>query len=154
MSYTRFSTLYTALLACILISGCASSSQFNRGDEEQAIRTLLGTQIDDWNEGNIDSFMEGYWKSDSLRFASGNAFRQGWEETLNRYKASYPDKAAMGELSFELYEVNVLSPDAATVFGRFHLKREASLGDLTGLFTLIFRKKNGEWMIVHDHTSS
>ena len=127
---------------------------FDAAVEENAIRSLLDIQIADWNEGDIDAFMTGYWQSDSLRFASGNAFRQGWQETLERYKTSYPDKANMGELSFELYEVNVLSADAAMVFGRFNLKREAELGDLTGLFTLIFRKHDSGWKIVHDHTSA
>ena len=154
MRSSKFLSLFAALLLCILYTGCAQTSILDKASEEQAIRALLDNQVDDWNEGNIDAFMQGYWNSESLRFASGNAFRQGWQETLERYKASYPDKAAMGELNFELYEVKVLSEDAATVFGRFNLKREASLGDLTGLFTLIFSKQDGSWVIVHDHTSS
>ena len=154
MLHRNFPRLYLSIALCALFMSCATSNRLDTETEEQAIRSILETQVIDWNAGDIDSFMQGYWASDSLRFASGNAFRQGWQETLERYKTSYPDKRAMGELTFELYEVNVLSQDAATVFGRFHLKRDASIGDLTGLFTLIFRKKNGSWVVVHDHTSA
>ena len=154
MLRSQFFGLAILLLSSLLYTSCTTTNSFDKNVEEQAIRSLLDTQVQDWNAADIDAFMQGYWASDSLRFASGNAFRQGWQETLERYKASYPDKAAMGQLNFELYEVNVLSHDAATVFGRFHLKREESLGDLTGLFTLIFRKQGEKWLIVHDHTSS
>ena len=157
MAYRKFIRFSIITCLCLWAYGCTTSAQVVSFDEEMersAIQALLDAQVADWNAGDIDSFMTGYWKSDSLRFASGNAFREGWQETLERYKTSYPDKANMGELTFELYEINVLSADAATVFGRFNLKREASLGDLTGLFTLIFRKHDDRWLIVHDHTSA
>lgn len=157
MLYKKFAQFCCFIALTIAGTGCTPAPEVVSMDPEAAsmeIQALLDTQVNDWNEGNIDAFMEGYWKSDSLRFASGNGVREGWQETLERYKTSYPDKANMGELAFELYDINVMSIDAALVFGRFNLKREAPLEDLTGLFTLIFRKKDGSWMIVHDHTSA
>ena len=141
----------------MLLSGCteerAAPPSFSLEDEKTAIQQVLALQQDAWNAGDIDTFMSGYWRSDSLRFVSNNASREGWNATLERYRTSYPDRAAMGALTFELYEIKVLSLDAATVFGRFTLKRDEELGDLTGLFTLIFRNIAGEWKVVHDHTS-
>ncbi|MBX2821292.1 MAG: nuclear transport factor 2 family protein [Rhodothermaceae bacterium] len=151
-------TLLIAFLVCLFVClGCTETVQpppINTQAEASQIRALLDAQVGDWNAGDIEAFMQSYWKSDSLRFASGNGVREGWQETLERYKTTYPDKANMGELTFELYDVSVLSASAATVFGRFNLKREAPLEDLTGLFTLILRKKDGVWVIVHDHTSA
>jgi len=156
--HTRQITPFIAFLVCLFVClGCTETVQTPTVDtqaESIQIRALLDAQVDDWNAGDIEAFMQSYWKSDSLRFASGNGVREGWQETLERYKTSYPDKANMGELTFELYDVSVLSASAATVFGRFHLKREAPLEDLTGLFTLILNKKDGAWVIVHDHTSA
>ena len=120
----------------------------------EAITSLLDTQVEAWNAGDIHAFMEGYWESDSLRFASGGTVRRGWQATLDRYLTSYPDRAAMGHLAFEELEMRRLSPRWATVFGRFRLKREAPLSDLTGLFTLMFERREGRWIIVSDHTSS
>ncbi len=145
--------------ALILLSSCNSSPSPEPAGEPvsvslQAITKLLDDQVEAWNAGDIDAFMEGYWKSDSLRFASGGNVRRGWDVTLERYLNTYPDRAAMGELAFVDLEMKRLSPQWATVFGRFKLKREAPLEDLTGLFTLMFEKRPEGWIIVSDHTSS
>ncbi|MFK7848369.1 MAG: DUF4440 domain-containing protein [Rhodothermales bacterium] len=149
------------ILACIAwtLSACQSETGTPVDTEPistslNAINTLLENQEDAWNEGDINAFMEGYWNSDSLRFASGGNVRRGWQATLDRYLATYPDRATMGQLAFVDLEMRRLSPEWATVFGRFRLTREAPLDDLTGLFTLMFEKRDGGWIIVSDHTSA
>lgn len=122
-------------------------------EPEDAIRSVLSSQTGAWNRGDIPAFMEGYLKTDALRFASGNAVQSGYQATLERYLRNYGTAAKMGTLSFRDLDVDVLSEDAAVVFGRFYLERPEE-GDATGLFTLIFRKIDGQWVIVHDHTSS
>ena len=118
------------------------------------IQRVLDDQVEAWNAGDIEQFMEGYWRSDSLRFASGGNERRGWNTTLERYLDTYPNRAAMGQLTFEDLDIRRLAPTWARVFGRYRLKRDEDLGDLTGLFTLIFEKREGIWVIVHDHTSA
>jgi ketosteroid isomerase-like protein len=120
--------------------------------EAAAINRVLDAQSAAWNRGDIDAFMEGYWKSDELRFASGGVITYGWKTTRDRYRRNYPDKATMGTLAFTIHEVNVLSADAAIVFGRWELTRKHDKP--WGLFTLTFRKLDGAWLIVSDHTSS
>jgi ketosteroid isomerase-like protein len=78
--------------------------------------------------------------------------RTGWQTNLYAYVRNYPDQASMGMLSFEDLHVQVLSPDAALVFGRFRLVREED--EPLGLFSLIFVKEADGWRIIHDHTSS
>ena len=156
---SRFFSLLILFAATVALQSCTTESDRLPPDEPvseslEAITSLLNTQVDAWNAGDIHAFMEGYWNSDSLRFASGGTVRRGWQATLDRYLASYPDRAAMGQLAFEELEMRRLSPEWATVFGRFRLKREAPLDDLTGLFTLIFEKRDGSWIIVSDHTSA
>lgn len=107
-----------------------------------------------WNEGNIPKFMEWYVKDDSLRFASKDQVRRGWQETLWRYQTDYPIRAAMGQLRLEDLEIRVLSSRSAEVFGRFRLKRGGAYQDLSGLFTLLMTKENVGWKILHDHTSA
>jgi ketosteroid isomerase-like protein len=121
-------------------------------DDVVAINQVLSAQAAAWNRGDIDAFMEGYWKSDKLRFASGGTVTHGWQTTLERYKKHYPDKATMGALAFTIHEVSVVSADAAVVFGKWELIREKDKP--WGLFTLTFRKIAGAWVIVSDHTSS
>lgn len=121
-------------------------------EEADAIRAVLESQQAAWNAGDVETFMDGYWRSEGLRFASGGTVTRGWAETLRRYQTRYPDRTAMGVLSFGDLEVVLTAPDAGVVFGHWRLERESDAPG--GLFTLIFRKINGAWVIVHDHTSA
>lgn len=121
-------------------------------DEAAAITQTLTMQSAAWNQGDIDAFMQDYWQTDDLRFASGGTVKYGWQTARDRYKARYPDKAAMGTLAFTDLDVELLSASDALVFGRWTLTRQADAP--TGLFTLHMRKQNGHWKIVSDHTSS
>jgi ketosteroid isomerase-like protein len=133
------------LFFCSAILCCKAQT-----NDETAIRNAMNKQIKDWNNGDIDGFMQTYWQSDSVLFVS-NPPTYGWQQTLDRYKKHYPDTAAMGKLSFDLLELKQLSPEYYFVLGNFYLKRNA--GDVGGIFTLLFKKINGQWLIVVDHTS-
>jgi ketosteroid isomerase-like protein len=123
---------------------------FAQKDDVNAIKHLLMRQKDDWNSGNVTAFMKGYWESDSLLFI-GKSVSNGYQKTLDNYKKSYPDTAAMGHLDFEFVEFRKLSPEYYFVVGKWHLKR--SIGDVGGAYTLLFRKIKGHWTIVVDHSS-
>ena len=120
-------------------------------DRSEVIETLQN-QARAWNTGDIDAFMQDYWQSDALRFASGGDINTGWDVTKARYERRYPDKAAMGELAFTDLDVKLLSKTDALVFGRWRLMREND--SPSGLFTLHFKHMDGKWKIVSDHTSS
>ena len=121
-----------------------------------ATRALLADQQAAWNRADIDGFMQGYWHGPDLRFAGGDAYRSGWQETLERYRKSYPDAAAMGRLDFSLVEVRELSPVVVYVFGQWRLTRTIDVAGQVphGLFTLIVEKKDGAWAVTRDHTSA
>ncbi|HVG13017.1 MAG TPA: nuclear transport factor 2 family protein [Flavisolibacter sp.] len=127
------------------------SSMAQTGVTEKAIRALLLEQTHSWNRGDIEGFMQTYWKSDSLMFIGKNGVVRGWQQTLDNYKKSYPDTAAMGQLSFDIIKVEPLAPDRQFVVGKWMLQRAA--GNLSGHFTLILKKFRGSWKIVADHSS-
>ncbi len=120
-------------------------------DRSEIIATL-NNQASAWNNGDIDSFMQDYWKSEGLRYASGGTVNKSLDTTIARNKSRYPDKSAMGELAFTELDVEVLSESHALVFGRWRLTRENDSPN--GLFTLHFKKFGKDWKIVSDHTSS
>jgi ketosteroid isomerase-like protein len=119
--------------------------------EEQQIRSLLQTQVEAWNRGDLEAFMQTYWKSDSLMFIGKNGIKWGWDETLANYKKGYPDTAAMGKLSFNIIQVKRLSVMYYYVVGKWMLTR--SIGDLSGHYDLLLRKIKGKWVIISDHSS-
>lgn len=116
------------------------------------IQSVLTAQQTAWNLGDINAFMEGYWKHEALRFASGGSVTNGWQATIDRYKARYTDRAAMGMLEFSGLDIQVLSQDSAVVHGRWALARADDRP--SGLFTLIFRDFGSGWVIVSDTTTS
>lgn len=135
------------LLVCILLLVMAKGF----AQQRQAIVEVMNKQLAAWNRGDLEGFMQGYWKSDSLMFVGASKPIYGWQATLDNYKRSYPNKAAMGILSFEIIKVDILDATNAFVFGAWHLKREKD--NPGGYYTLWFKKINGEWKIVVDHTS-
>lgn len=120
--------------------------------EADSILAVLDAQVDAWNDGSLRGFMDGYARTDTLRFASGGTVRRGWQAALDGYERGYPDRSAMGTLRFDSLDVLGIAPDWAVVFGRWHLEREADAP--SGLFTLVLNKRPEGWRIVHDHTSS
>ncbi len=144
------------LLATFALVASIASAQAAETDATRAARRVLADQQAAWNRADLDAFMDGYWKSDDLRFAGGDAVRTGWQATIDRYRKSYPDAAAMGKLDFELIEVREVTPAYVYVFGRWHLARATDPPDKAphGLFTLIVERKAGRWVVTRDHTSA
>jgi ketosteroid isomerase-like protein len=141
---------FRLLVFCAAMLGVLGTG--SRVDAQAAeIEKVLQAQAKAWNEGNIDEFMEGYWKSDMLTFSSGGKTTRGWAETLANYKKRYPTREKMGKLQFDKLEITLLGADAVLVLGRWHLQRDND--SVGGAFTLVFRRIDGAWVIVHDHTS-
>jgi uncharacterized protein (TIGR02246 family) len=135
-------------LSFLLFAALALHAQ-NR--DSTAIQAVFKKQVQAWNKGDIDAFMQTYWRSDSLLFIGSKGPTYGWQTTLEGYKKKYPDTVAMGKLDFNILEIKLLDDNYAFVLGRWHLER--TIGDIGGHFTLLFRKISGQWLIIADHTS-
>ena len=115
------------------------------------IKQLLAAQTTAWNNGDLDGFMQTYWKSDSLLFVGKNGPKYGWQTTLDNYKKSYATRALMGTLNFDILQIKPLGNKQYFVLGKWHLTRTA--GDVGGHFTLILKKFKDGWKIICDHSS-
>ncbi len=135
------------VLLCILFS----ANVFSQSADEQMIKDAMTEQLNAWNAGDIDRFMETYWHSDSLMFIGKSGPTYGWEKTKANYKKGYPDTATMGKLDFDIINMKRLSVMYYSVVGKWHLKR--SIGDVGGAFTLLFKKIKKKWVIIQDHSS-
>jgi ketosteroid isomerase-like protein len=118
--------------------------------DDREILAVMDLQEQAWNKGEIDVFMLGYWQSDSLMFVGKNGINYGWRTTLNNYKKSYPDKAAMGKLEFDILKLEV-NGNSAYMLGKWSLLRKDD--NPNGHFTLYWKKIDGQWLITIDHTS-
>ena len=148
-----------ALVLPFALAACATSPSAPAGvtagmeaNQAAAITAMLEAQDEAWNRGDIPAFMDGYWKSPDLRFASGGNIARGWDATLQRYETRYDTPAKMGTLVTSDYEIDILSSDAAIAHGRWMLEIEGD--NPSGLYTLVLRKIEGDWVIVSDTTTS
>lgn len=139
---------FILLITIIFLSSLTTLAQ---NTDKEAIKNLLEIQREAWNNYDIEGFMEGYWKSEDLKFYGSNGVTYGWNNTLARYKKAYPTKEHFGTLEFVLNDISIIDKGAYYVLGEYHLKR--SVGDADGIFMIILKKINGEWKIIADTSS-
>jgi ketosteroid isomerase-like protein len=135
----------------ILLPQFSGASDEHQNDQA-AINKILETQQSNWNSGNVNAFLQGYWHSPDLTFSGSGGIARGWNGVLARYNKNYPDRAAMGHLDFSELEFRFLGKEAALVLGHWHLSRKQ--GDIGGVFSLVWQRFPEGWRIIHDHTSA
>jgi len=148
MSLMRCDSLTVSVLMLAAAGGCAPQHRELRS----GVMDTLNRQVDAWNKGDIDGFMDGYWRSDDLTFSTGGRVTRGWTATRDRYRTRYGSREKMGVLDFSDLEIRPIGRDAALVLGRWRLERQD--GTPSGNFSLVMVKHSGRWLVVHDHTSS
>lgn len=150
-------------LGTILVSSCGYGDRFHHEEFHRKfnslpkytftdVQNLLDKQIGEWNKGNVDGFMEGYWNSDSLLFITSKGPRYGYQTVSESYKKNYPTKEAMGNLRFEIIQMRWIESSASVceVLGKWHVGE--STKPQSGYFSLIFKAIQGKPKIVIDHT--
>ncbi|MCA0152049.1 nuclear transport factor 2 family protein [Winogradskyella vincentii] len=151
--------LYSFFIALLLFTSCISvkADVYNTSEKttsnelaEAGIRLVLQQQESAWNNQDLEGFMDGYWKSDELKFYGASGLTKGWDQTLANYKKRYPTKRETGTLNFVINDISRIEGNNYWVMGEYHLKRE--IGDANGIFIIIFKQINGEWKIIADMT--
>ena len=107
-----------------------------------------------WNRGDLVAFSADYEDSPETTFIGRDVVRGGSKAILGRYRQRYPNREAMGTLTFSEIEVRPLAAGLALATGKYGLARTvAGGGDASGRFTLVLRKTPSGWKIIHDHSS-
>mgnify|MGYP001813097213 FL=1 len=143
-------SIAASIMIAVLLSGCGESG----GEYELAVREEIGSamkeQVDSWNSGELAGFMKYYWHSEEMTFHGGKRRLQGWETLNSMYIETYSGEQR-GILEFSGVEINAISPESAYVLGDWKIELPDTVKQ--GKFTLIWRKIDGGWRIVHDHSS-
>src|SRR6516162_1384252 len=145
-------TRLTLLITCWILVGMVSAAREQSPNSVAEIESVLNAQQQAWNRGDIDAFMNGYARSPSPIFVSGDEVQRGWDTVRERYRKKYSDRTKMGTLTFSEIEVTPLSADSALVLGRWRLQRAND--QPRGRFTLVFKRLAEGWRIILDHTSA
>ena len=147
----KFLCVVSLLIPAIVTYAQHSTKPSKSSQSIAAIQAVLEAQRDAWNRGDIEGYMDGYDRSEKTVFVSGDKVARGWQTVLDRYKNTYDTREKMGVLTFSDLEITMLGTDSASVLGSWSLQRANDQPH--GRFTLIFKRTNKGWRIVHDHTS-
>ena len=69
------------IFLCLLFTLFFSIS-FCQTKDATMIRYGLQKQEDAWNKGDLENYMQGYWKNDSVMFIGKSGITYGWQKTL------------------------------------------------------------------------
>ncbi|MCH2198086.1 MAG: nuclear transport factor 2 family protein [Flavobacteriales bacterium] len=157
LEYISYCLLVVALISCTAIGADQANAESvvpsvtTKEDVITSIKATMQAQEEAWNQGDLDAFMDGYWESDSLMFIGSRGLNYGWQTTLDNYKKSYPNPEAMGKLKFTNLYMDLVDENSALVIGQWQLFRTQDT--LQGHYSLTWTMKNGEWVIIADHSS-
>jgi len=121
------------------------------------VEEMLHASAGSWNAGDLEGFLDDYWNAEELTFSGARGVTRGWERVRQGYLESYWAPGAVRDsLRFEEIEVLPLGINYALALGRYVLYQpeRGETEPSSGYFTLVLRRMNGEWRIVHDHTSA
>ena len=114
-------TLLTAAFVTVSVMwfvACQKPTAPPESDSVAEIQAVLNRQVEAWNRGDLEGFMDGYWNSPDLTFYSGSTSVAGWKTTLDRYSQRYKGEGQeMGQLEFSDLKIEMLGPSAAFVRG-------------------------------------
>ena len=159
-SHKKLHIVMTMLLCALLTLSARAPAQTA---DDSPLHTASRTELDvvkvvlaqekAWNAGNIAGYLKGYKDSPNTIFI-GRQISRGFQQILEDYEHNYPDRAAMGTLSFSELEAHPLSDNFAVCLGKYHLDRSKKEGGAAdGLFSLVLEKTGDGWKIVLDHTT-
>lgn len=139
---------FLVLISLLITFSVSAQNNTDLEKDKSAILAVMKTQEIAWSQNNLEGFMQGYWKSDSLKFYGASGLTKGWQQTLDNYKKGYPTKEHSGTLTFKINDISPIENNSYWVMGEYFLKR--NVGDANGVFIIIFKKIDGEWKIVAD----
>ncbi|MGE5944715.1 MAG: YybH family protein [Flavobacteriales bacterium] len=135
------------ILLFFILSFYHGIAQTEEKDKKDILAVLKDQRIA-WSKDDMEGYMEGFWKNDSLKFYGPNGITHGWDNMFEKYRRNYPDKDHTGILSYKINDISKISDDNYYVLGEYHIKRNA--GNIDGFFMLLFRKIENDWKIIVD----
>lgn len=139
-----------AMLAEALTTDAAVKAKAEMTD--QTIRDLTLKLQTDWNGGDMDAYLDTYWKSAEMSLMFGNKSVRGWQALAELFRSSWATEEAMGDFTASDIVISLLSSDTVIASGAFtHVFPDETI---EGSFTHVWKQfEDGQWRIAHEHTS-
>lgn len=146
-----------AALALLLVLPAAAQPA---PDARAEIEAAMLDSAEGWNRGNLDRFLAIYSDDPATSFTTDKGVARGKAGIRARYIAGYAEQfgesaaARPLQLSFTFEDFRTIGADHALLIARWKLVTNGDeKGATTGMTSLLFRRENGGWRIVADHSS-
>lgn len=121
-------------------------------DALAVVDTMMDRGAAAWNRGDFEAFVGDYAPESTTTFVSGTQVQHGFEWIRQNYAPTFAPGAVHDSLRFESLEARSLGGDHILATARYVLFRDGSITS-SGPFTLVLKRINEPWKIIHDHTS-
>jgi uncharacterized protein (TIGR02246 family) len=152
-----------ATVGALILVACAPTvaSRYSPAAGERArihdeILAMLAHSAGNWNRGDLDAFVTDYLPGAETTFIGSRGVLRGPDAIRAAYAPRFAPGGVRDSLSFELLDVDPLAPDVINVIATYILARHVDGRDSVtarGPTSLVMRRVDGRWRIVHDHSS-
>jgi len=142
--------------ACSRAAGAYHPSTAQRAAVRAELEAMLARAAVNWNRGDLDAFIDDYLPSDSTTYIGGRGLVRGPAAIRASYARLFTGEVVRDSLSFAILDVDPIAPDVANLIGQYTLARRVGGRDsitARGPTSLLVRRVDGRWRIVHDHSS-
>jgi uncharacterized protein (TIGR02246 family) len=152
-----FAGVLVGVTGCVFVAGntadwSATPTSAQQAEARTEISAMMRASARAWTRGDLDGFMDSYEDGSATTYVTPNGVVHGRDAIRDRYAPRFVPGAMPDALSFENTDVDLVAPDIANVISYYRLTR----GDSTtayGPTSLVMRRRNGKWRIIHDHSS-
>jgi uncharacterized protein (TIGR02246 family) len=147
--------LLVAVALATACGGAARQAPATPGDAAAAraeIAALMDRAAGDWTRGDLDAFMADYLPGEGTTYVGGRGLLRGVDAIRAAYAPRFAPGVPRDSLHFEGLEVDLLAPGVAHVLAFYVLSRGGAV-TARGPTSLVMRRVEGRWRIVHDHSS-
>ena len=134
------------------VSTTASRTPSDPAQVQREVLAVLDHGARAWDAGNLDDFVSDYLPDSETTFITKTRVLHGVEAIRGVYAARFAPGAQRDSLHFQNVEVDILGPDVVNTIAWYVLTRGDSI-TARGPTSLVMRRVNGRWRIVHDHSS-
>ena len=142
--------------ACARATGGHRPSPAERAAVRSELEIMLTRAAANWNRGDLDAFVDDYLPSDSTTFIGSRGIVRGPKAIRAGYAPLFAAGGMRDSLSFVILDVDPVAPDAVNLIAQYTLARRVGGRDSVtarGPTSLVVRRVEGRWRIVHDHSS-
>ena len=144
------STLKILLLLCCFSLIAFQIKSQNADPKAAAIISAMNNSANDWNKGDLDSFMKMYTDSSTMMMPTGPAPLGNIKELYE--KKYFNGKMPKQNLYYSELKVTLLGDRYALLTGKFTLSGN-DLPERSGRYSLVMVLTKTGWKILHDHSS-